>query len=83
MTFAAIETQGVDAFLDQIADELDQRTYVLETPWTARSERGLLIWRLQCAAGFSSRLIYVNALMNSFQRDLTQRTQKDFDAKNT
>ena len=28
VTFAAIETQGVDAFLDQIADELKRRTYV-------------------------------------------------------
>src|ERR1700687_1185279 len=28
VTFAAIETQGVDAFLEQIADELNQRTYV-------------------------------------------------------
>ena len=27
VTFAAIETQGVDAFLEQIADELNQRTY--------------------------------------------------------
>jgi RNA-directed DNA polymerase len=26
-TFAAIEMQGVDAFLEQIADELNQRTY--------------------------------------------------------
>jgi RNA-directed DNA polymerase len=28
VTFAAIEMQGVDAFLEQIADELNQRTYV-------------------------------------------------------
>src|ERR1017187_4003754 len=28
VTFAAIETQGVDAFLEQIADELNRRTYV-------------------------------------------------------
>ena len=28
VTFAAIETQGVDAFLEQLADELDRRTYV-------------------------------------------------------
>ncbi len=27
VTFAAIEAQGVDAFLEQIADELNQRTY--------------------------------------------------------
>src|SRR5271167_4033394 len=27
VTFAAIEMQGVDAFLEQIADELNQRTY--------------------------------------------------------
>jgi hypothetical protein len=32
---------------------------------------------------FSSRLIYVNARMNSFQHDLTPRTQKDFDANDT
>jgi hypothetical protein len=32
---------------------------------------------------FSSRLIYVNARMNSFRRDLTPRTQKDFDANDT
>jgi hypothetical protein len=32
---------------------------------------------------FSSRLIYVNARMNSFRRDLTERTQKNFDAKDT
>ena len=28
VTFAAIETQGVDAFLEQIADELVQHTYM-------------------------------------------------------
>src|SRR6202163_3382988 len=28
VTFAAIEAQGVDAFLEQIADELNRRTYV-------------------------------------------------------
>ena len=28
VTFAAIETQGVDAFLEQIADELNRRIYV-------------------------------------------------------
>jgi RNA-directed DNA polymerase len=28
VTFAAIETQGVDAFLEQIADELVRRRYV-------------------------------------------------------
>ena len=28
VTFAAIERQGVDAFLEQIADELNRRTYV-------------------------------------------------------
>ena len=28
VTFAAIETQGVDVFLEQIADELNRRTYV-------------------------------------------------------
>ena len=28
VTFAAIEMQGVDAFLEQIADELNRRTYV-------------------------------------------------------
>jgi hypothetical protein len=32
---------------------------------------------------FSSRLIYVNARMNSFRRDLTERTQKNFDATDT
>ena len=35
VTFAAIETQGVDAFLEQITAELNQRTYV---PLPARSE---------------------------------------------
>src|SRR5436853_7680748 len=28
VTFAAIEAQGVDAFLEQIADEFNRRTYV-------------------------------------------------------
>ena len=32
VTFAAIETQGVDAFLEQIADKLNQRTYDRHQP---------------------------------------------------
>jgi hypothetical protein len=36
VTFEAIETQGVDAFLKQIQDELNDRTYV---PLPARKQR--------------------------------------------
>ena len=35
VTFEAIETQGVDAFLEQIQDELNDRTYV---PLPARKQ---------------------------------------------
>ena len=51
VTFAAIEAQGVEAFLEQIQDELEQRTYVTATG----SEAGNTEGRGQSPRPFDSR----------------------------
>jgi len=57
------------------------------TRWAARAEGNnrltLFSEHLGAPPAFSSQLIYVNARMNSFQRDLTSSTLKDFDANDT